>query len=158
VVKPKRDFSAAPKMLLLGAADTGKSTLFTQFLAQFEGGIDRADALSFIPAIRFGLVSGIKALAREAKLAPELQAAAAAMPDGGVAPLTADAVAVVKRVWESPAAREEVQRKAPNYKRVRQRPRSLSLPRCPVPLCLSVLMVCTALGLSAVLCCGVPSV
>lgn len=55
----------AKKLLLLGAGESGKSTLFKQMIALYGKGFDRKDKLEFVFIVHQNIIEGIKVLVAE---------------------------------------------------------------------------------------------
>lgn len=119
------------KLLLLGAGESGKSTLFKQMISLYGDGFGEADILFYKPVVYKNIVSGMEVLLtqtselpdqfgkefEDCRLVPDSDAAAAAVefveakkPSETSFPV--DLHRIIKTLWEDPAIQNTFERRS----------------------------------------------
>lgn len=99
------------KLLLLGAGESGKSTLFKQMLTLYGKGYSEEERKGFVPMIHNNIISTMKTLIEQAKdldhpIDGSLDASVAAINDlRGDEPLTEQLAKHVRRLWRDEGVR-----------------------------------------------------
>lgn len=103
IERDAEDDAKKVKLLLLGAGDSGKSTLFKQFRILYGKGFTEAERLSYRPIIQANILGSMKTLIRQAEamkflvMATAEKYAVAHAPEG--APVTPALAAAVAALW-----------------------------------------------------------
>ena len=98
------------KLLLLGAGESGKSTLFKQLIVLYSGGFSDKDRMAYLPVICNNMIGAMKTLLEQsdrqgspAQIAPELQSVKAEVLEMKIPDIIDKELAVkVKSLWADP--------------------------------------------------------
>ena len=100
------------KLLLLGAGESGKSTIFKQFKLLYGAGFSEAERRDWLPKIHMNILTAIKALCDAVATLPELGAEIAELAKGSFdlvcdadvrATMTEELAAAIKLLWADAA-------------------------------------------------------